>query len=134
MVTVEVVVVSTPPSGRTRTHVARIDFHIDTGSDVTVIGRIPFMRDLGLSPDDASAGISTVGIGARLASRVMPGYLFFGHEDGSRTGESIDFVIPLTADDAQAELCVLGLDIVLRGRLTLDHESVLIDLPAPAAP
>jgi len=129
MMTIEVVIPWMPAPGRPRTSVARIDFHVDTAADVTAIGRLVFTRDLGLSIDDAYPGLPTTGIGASMESRVMRGFLFFDHEDGSRSGQEVDFVIPLTDNEAQAELCVLGLDVLLRGRLTLDRANVTLDLP-----
>ena len=133
--TVEVVIPWTLSPGRTRTSVARIDFHVDTGADVTTIGRLIFTRDLGVPIHVAAPGLPTIGIGSSLESLVMPGFLFFDHEDGSRSARDIEFVIPLVENDAQAELCVLGLDVLLRGRLTLDRANVLFDLPVaqPAA-
>ncbi len=127
--TIEVVIPWMPAPGRPRTSVAHVDFHVDTAADVTAIGRLVFTRDLGLSIEDAGPGLLTTGIGASMESRVMRGFLFFDHEDGSRSGQELDFVIPLTDNDAQGELCVLGLDILLRGRLTLDRTGVTLDLP-----
>ena len=128
MMTVEVVIPWTLAPGRTRTSVARIDFHVDTGADVTTIGRLIFTRDLGVPIHVAEPGLPTIGIGASLESLVMPGFLFFDREDGSRSARDIEFVIPLVENDAQAELCVLGLDVLLRGRSTLDRANVLFDL------
>lgn len=127
--TIEVVIPWMPTPDRPRTSVARIDFHVDTAADVTAIGRLVFTRDLGVPIDAAEPGLPTVGIGASMDSRVIRGYLFFDHEDGSRTSQEVDLVVPLTQNNAQAELCVLGLDVLLRGRLTLDRTGVTLDLP-----
>lgn len=129
MMTVEVVIPWVPEPGRPRTSVARIDFNVDTGADVTAIGCLVLDRDLNIPIEATLPGLRTTGIGGSIESRVMPGFLFFDHEDGSRSVRDTEFVIPLTDNDADAELCVLGLDVLLRGRLTLDRANILLDLP-----
>lgn len=96
---------------------------------MTTVGQLAFTRDLGVPIEATDPGFPTTSIGGSMASRVVRAYLFFDHEDGSRSGEEVDLVIALTENEAQGKFCVLGLDVLLRGRLTLDRESVLLDLP-----
>ncbi len=101
---------------------------------MTTIGRLVLTRDLGVPISVAEPGLPTIGIGASLESLVMPGFLFFDHEDGTRSVRDFEFVVPLVENDAQAELCVLGLDVLLRGRLTRDRSAVTLDPPVVPPP
>jgi hypothetical protein len=125
-----VVIPAEDTSGRVRTYTALVDFQIDTGSDVTTIARADFEGALGLSLEQAPRGLQSVGIGAAVMSRAIWGYLFFDDEVGGRALAAAKFVVLETAPDAQMHRrSLLGLDVLLRGRLTLDRANILFDLP-----
>jgi hypothetical protein len=130
----EVVIPVQDSAGRTRTHTAFVDFHVDTGSDATVIARGEFERSLGLSLDQTMPGLPSVGIGASAPTRTIHGYLFFDDESGRRAVASVRFVL-VDADPATEirGYSLLGCDVILQGRLTLDHDTVLLDLPVVRA-
>ena len=132
----EVVIPAPDSAGRVRTHTAFIDFHIDTGSDVTVLAPDDFSGALGLSLSQTEPGIPSFGVGAPVITRAIDGYVFFDGEAGGRAFARVTFAV--LGDDSAGPFrmhSLLGLDVLLRGRLTLDRTGVTLDLPvaAPAA-
>ena len=126
----EVVVPAEDRAGRVRTHTASLDFQVDTGSDVTTIARADFERLLGLSLTQAQRGAQSVGIGAAVPSRIIWAYLFFDDEHGGRCVAATTLVILETEPHEQMHSrSVLGLDVLLLGRLSLERDSVSLDLP-----
>lgn len=126
----EVVIPAQDAAGRVRTHTAFLDFHIDTGSDVTVLAHGDFSGALGLSLAQTELGIPSFGVGAAVETRAIDGFVFFDDEAGGRAVARITFTV--LADDSVGTgrmHSLLGLDVLLRGRLTLDRANVTLDLP-----
>jgi hypothetical protein len=126
----EVVIPARDAAGGVRTHTAFIDFHIDTGSDVTVLAHDDFSGVLGLSFAQTEPGIPSFGVGAGVLTRAIDGFVFFNDEAGGRAVARITFTV-LADDSAGASRMhsLLGLDVLLLGRLTLDRTGVTLDLP-----
>ena len=117
-------------AGRVRTHAAFIDFHIDTGSDATVLVHDDFSRALGLSLAQTELGIPSFGVGAAVLTRAIDGFAFFDDEAGGRSVAPITFTVLIDDSSGASRMhSLLGLDVLLLGRLTLDRTGVTLDLP-----
>lgn len=65
-----------------------------------------------------------------MLSRAIDGFLFFDDDTGGRAVAPVTFAV--LADDPSGAIrttSILGLDVLLLGRLTLDRQNVLLDLP-----
>ena len=125
----EVVIPPGRDSGRPRTRRAFLEFNVDTGADVTLLGRADLVTHLGLTPTDFAPGLPSVGMGGVLESSTIDGYMVFDHEANRQTLIPVKFV---TLDDraARPHESIVGLNVLLLGTLTLHLGEVTLDLPA----
>jgi hypothetical protein len=116
------------PGSSRQSFEAGIDFLVDTGADVTVLGASDLTERLGIAMSATEAGDEFAAVGQRLRARKITGFLFLEHDDGQVSGFHLDFAVPPGPPDA-FDVSLIGCDIILAGRLALSAEEVLLDLP-----